>query len=124
MALVSLVSERKSRHTAQTYHVPAGKSQAELSGIANVYSCCVPAAPFHMTCCHRQGGCIRTQPQAVLACGAIDLAESATLVIRRFRDSSSRGAGNDFLVNGHDTGTRTLFVLARNYLRHDLQHFA
>ena len=83
MALVSLVFE-KTRHTAQTYRVSAGKSQAELSGIANVYSCCVPAAPFHMTCCHRQGGCIRTQPQAVLACGAIDLAESATLVIRAF----------------------------------------
>ena len=45
MALVSLVFE-KTRHTAQTYRVSAGKSQAELSGIANVYSCCVPTAPF------------------------------------------------------------------------------
>src|SRR4249919_3078760 len=43
MALVSLVFE-KTRHTAQTYRVSAGKSQAELSGIANVYSCCVPTA--------------------------------------------------------------------------------
>ena len=50
MALVSLVSEKKSKHTAQTHRVSAGKSQAELSGIANVYSCCVPTAPFHMTC--------------------------------------------------------------------------
>ena len=50
MALFSLVSEKKSKHTAQTHRVSAGKSQAELSGIANVYSCCVPAAPFHMTC--------------------------------------------------------------------------
>lgn len=80
----ALVSGRKSRRTAQPHRVPAGKLQAELSGIANVYSCCVPAAPFHMTCCHRQGGCIRTQPQAVLACGAIDLAEGATLIIWAF----------------------------------------
>jgi len=50
MALFSLVSEKKSKHTAQTHRVPAGKSQAELSGIANVYCCCVPTAPFHMTC--------------------------------------------------------------------------
>ena len=48
MALVSLISEKKSKHTAQTHCVSAGKSQAELSGIANVYSCCVPAAPFHI----------------------------------------------------------------------------
>jgi hypothetical protein len=85
MAPVSLISEKKSKHTAQTHRVPAGRSQAELSGIANVYySCCVPVAPFLMTCCHRQGGCIRTQPQAVLVCGAIDLAEGATRVIRAF----------------------------------------
>ena len=63
---------------------PTAFPQAKLSGIANVYSCCVPAAPFHITCCHRQGGCIRTQPQAVLACGAIDLAESATRIIQAF----------------------------------------
>ena len=50
MALVSLVPKRKGRHTAQTHRVPAGKSLAELSGIANVYSCCIPAAPFHVTC--------------------------------------------------------------------------
>jgi hypothetical protein len=83
MALVSLVRERKCKHTAISPR-SAGKSLAELSGIANVYSCCVPVAPFQMTCCHRQGGCIRTQPHAVLACGAIDLAESATRVIRAF----------------------------------------
>ena len=47
MALVSLVPQRKGKHTAQTHCVPAAKSQAEPSGIANVYSCCVPAAPFH-----------------------------------------------------------------------------
>jgi hypothetical protein len=84
MALVSLVPKRKGRHTAQTHGIPAGKAHSERSGIANVYSCCVPAAPFHMTCCHRQGGCIRTQLQAVLACGAIDLAEGATLIIWAF----------------------------------------
>ena len=50
MALVSLVSQKKSRHTAQTHRVPAGKSLAELNGIANVYSCCVPTARFHVTC--------------------------------------------------------------------------
>lgn len=94
MALVSLVSQRKSRHTAQTHRVPTGKSLAELSGIANVYSLLCPDCSLsrdlltschrQVTCCHRQGGCIRTRPQAVLACGAIDLAESATLVIRAF----------------------------------------
>ncbi len=47
MAPVSLISEKKSKHTAQTHGIPAGKSQAELSGIANVYySSCVPVAPF------------------------------------------------------------------------------
>ena len=47
MALVSLVPKRKGRHTAQTHGIPAGKAHSERSGIANVYSCCVPAAPFH-----------------------------------------------------------------------------
>jgi hypothetical protein len=49
MALVSLVFEKKVGTPRRLTAFP-GKSQAELSGIANVYSCCVPAAPFHMTC--------------------------------------------------------------------------
>lgn len=46
---------------------------------------------FLGACCYPQGGCIRTQPQAVLAVGACELVESATLVIRAFSAILVRG---------------------------------
>src|SRR4029078_977041 len=82
----------KDRRTAQTHCGPASKPPHYTCGIANVYSCGFPGAPFHITCCHRQGGCIRTRPQAVLASGPIDLAGGAT--------NSIRGVPRSFFAGG------------------------
>jgi hypothetical protein len=82
-----------------THRVPTGKSQGKSSGNVVVTFSLRGADRSFSRLLSPVMLCIRTRPQAVLASGAIDLVESATLVIRTFPRWLFAGARHDFLVD-------------------------